>query len=350
MEIPVIHLAAVSGDRSQTDVIDDNDRAVAEQLLKAFTTIGFATLLDHGVVTESVFPASQSFFALPLETKLKYKFQGYKSNRGYNPIGLETHDKSGVPDMKETFDIGPENQDRDEFVNRWPDELVDETFREPLMAYFASMDALHLRILKLLGIALKLEDPNYLVDRCNQQHENLRLLHYPSIAITDDVEASSGDQTKLIHHREPIIRGNLHTDFGTITLLCQDSVGGLRVQRLDGSWTMVPPVTNGIVVNVGDMLQRWTNDLLRATPHQVIEVLPSDHDQSNDAAISSKTGRVIPDRFSIAFFCNANKDTTIDCLPEFVSPARPARYATINAHDYLLMRLAQTISIGATSL
>jgi isopenicillin N synthase-like dioxygenase len=324
---------------------------MAEKLLEAFTTIGFATLINHGIdnaVIDQAFNASKAFFVLPMETKLQYKFQGYESNRGYIPFGLETHDKkrntnSKTPDLKETFDIGTEEKD-DVYANRWPAELDDELFRKPLMKYFSCMDGLHLRLLRLLGIALKLEDPSYFVDRCNQQHQNLRLLHYPSLNVNEHL-TQQHEPNANVGHREPIIRGDVHTDFGTITLLCQDAVGGLRVQRLDGSWTMVPPVPHSVVVNVGDMLQRWTNDILRANPHQVIEVVPSVAD--NDSTSTPTDENIVPERWSIAFFCNANKTIMLECLPECVTADFPAQYAPMNAHDYLTMRLSKTISTSA---
>jgi isopenicillin N synthase-like dioxygenase len=136
----------------------------------------------------------------------------------------------------------------------------------------------------------------------------LRLLHYPNVAAREACAASA-----------VVVRGALHTDYGTLTLLTQDQTGGLRVQRRDGTWTFLRPIPGGIVVNVGDMLQRWTNDVLRATPHQVVE--HPDHARDD-----------IPERFSVAFFCNANKDVLLEPL-EFLSD-QPPKYPPINALEY----------------
>jgi isopenicillin N synthase-like dioxygenase len=190
--------------------------------------------------------------------------------------------------------------------------------------YFDSFDGLYLKIMKLLAMSMNLEDSNYLVERCNKRHENLRLLHYPSIPIPPQ------DNTD-----EPIVRGAVHTDFGTLTLLTQDAVGGLRARKLDGDWVHVTPVENSIVVNVGDMLQRWSNDTLRANPHQVVE-------------ISDDKSTMIPERFSIAFFCNANKEVMLDCLQQCRAEAKP-KYSPIKAHDYLIRRLSETISKEASA-
>ena len=292
---------------------------IVADLWTAFTTIGFATLVHHGVsstLIDQAFQASQSFFALPGNVKQQYAFQSHTSNRGYIGQGMEKHDTTGclvpVPDAKETFDIGKD--DEPGFTNPWPQELDPSSFRDVLRQYFQTMDQLHLNLMRYIALALKLPDPDRLVTQCNGQHCNLRLLHYPALT-------------------EPCVRGHVHSDFGTLTLLVQDAVGGLQVQRVDGSWMSVTPRPYAIVVNVGDMLMRWTNDTVRATPHQVIPT----------PQIDSSERMNIPERYSIAFFCNANKDTELVCLRSCCSPQRPARYPPINAHDYLTKRLTDTI-------
>jgi isopenicillin N synthase-like dioxygenase len=121
---------------------------------------------------------------------------------------------------------------------------------------------------------------------------------------------------------------------GTITLLAQEEISGLRAQRIDGEWISIPPIAGGIAVNIGEMLMRWSNDVLRATPHQVLD------DVGSDSA-------TVPERHSIAFFCNANKDTVLDCLPGCCGDEQPAKYEPVNAHEYITGRLAGTISPAA---
>lgn len=303
--------------KGEIPVIDMESDSAGDELLKALSSIGFATLTNHGIpqsVIDRAFASSKAFFSLSLEQKLKLGYEGHASNRGYIPMGCEAFTDS--PDKKETFDIG--NDDEEGFKNKWPTDELTEPFQETMLTYFEQFDALHLHIMKLLAIALKIPEENYFVDRCNERHENLRLLHYPAVATKNE---------GLVQ------RGAVHTDFGTITLLTQDSIGGLRAQRLDGTWVTVPPVPGSIVVNVGDMLQRWSNDLLRATPHQVVELLNSCQD-----------AEFVPERYSIAFFCNANKHVLLECLEQCVSADKPARYLAVNAHNYLTMRLSQTIS------
>lgn len=298
----------------------DEEAITIDELVQAFEKIGFATLVDHGVDSDLIdraFAASRNFFSLPLDEKMNYGFQGHESNRGFIAPGSETHDleKDCPPDPKETFDIGKE--DEPDFQNFWPKELAETGFRKDLLEYFETMDKLYLRLMRMVAIGLQLPDPDFFVKQCNQQHENLRLLHYHSLPP---------------EHPNKMIRGNVHTDFGALTLLVQDEVGGLRVQNRDGEWINVEPVPHSIIVNVGDMLMRWSNDRLKATLHQV--VTPSrfgPHDR-------------IPGRFSIAFFCNANKDTTIECLETCQSENNPAKYPPVNAHAYLTQRLADTIA------
>ncbi|CAB9509991.1 oxoglutarate-Fe(II) type oxidoreductase [Seminavis robusta] len=310
----------------QIDMSKDEESVVAE-LYAALTTTGFATLTGHGIskeLREKAFAASKAFFLLPTEEKLKCAYQGHRSNRGYIGIGKETHETSASSDYKETFDINVDESSG--FSQPWPSSTGSgplETFQQNLIAYFDAMDKLHLTVMRLISIGLGLP-PNYLCDRCNERHENLRLLHYPHMPVSNSPS------------KEPRSRGAIHSDFGTITLLNQDGVGGLRVQCRNDTWVFVEPVDDAVVVNVGDMLQRWTNGILKATLHQVVEV-------------PSKNGETyIPERYSIAFFCNANKDTLLECLPPCVSEDRPAQYEPVNAHDYLTMRLSATIDASSS--
>lgn len=311
----------------QIDMSLDDD-TVAAELHAALTTTGFAILLNHGLdksLRKNTFAASKAFFLMSTEEKMKSGYQGHKSNRGYIACGKEKHDDSNAADFKETYDINPDGDAASGYSQPWPPDKNSgplSAFQTTMVEYFDQMNRLHLSILRLVAIGLKMP-PRFLVDRCNERHSNLRLLHYPEIPTMERPKEKSDI-------RQPVVRGNVHTDFGTITLLTQDNVGGLRVKCLDGSWVFVPPVSNSLVVNVGDMLQRWTNDVLKANPHQVVDVTESDDG-------------VIPERFSVAFFCNANKETMLECLPQCVSEARPARYEPVKAFDYITMRLSQTV-------
>jgi isopenicillin N synthase-like dioxygenase len=255
------------------DLSNGDESVVVEQLMDAFTTIGFCTLIRHGIpqnLIDDAFRASNAFFnTLSTETKLKYRYRDQSSNRGYIPFGSESHlshtkaEQSSNSDRKETFDIGWEEEPG--YANLWPsstgndedDELSscdESTFRQPLLRYFDAMDGLQLKLMRWIGMGLKLSDPNYLVDRCNGRHENLRLLHYPAFTVTTTTTTTrDGDDDNSDISGSNMMRGNPHTDFGTVTLLVQDQVGGLKVQRRDGAWLFVEPVENSIIVNVGDV-------------------------------------------------------------------------------------------------
>lgn len=348
--IPVVDLSRT---REETKIVSE--------LLEAFTTTGFCTLVHHGIPKDlfpKAFRASRNFFELSIEAKLKCKYKTPLSNRGYIPYGAERHDKdregntlvattatndvsTTAPDQKETMDIGYDDDDDDVVKNEWPQELPPRDFRYVLETYFEEMDALYLRLIKYIGRGLGLpDDGDYLVRKCNGKHENLRLLHYPSMARTIGDGAEGGTT-----------RGNAHTDFGTLTLLVQDTVGGLKVKRKDGTWIDVKPVEDSIIVNVGDMLMRWSNDRLKATLHKVespevttnATTTSAISDTIEASSTTTTTKAIVPERYSIAFFCNANKNVEIECLETCRSPTEPARYPPINAHEYLTQRLAATI-------
>jgi isopenicillin N synthase-like dioxygenase len=245
-------LETASTDDSFIPIIDlsRDEAVVAKELVDAFRTIGFCILVGHGVdlnVVKKGFASSKAFFELSSEIKEEYKYEGHLSNRGFIPMGKESlgrESKSSPPamqpDRKETFEIGKEGEA--EYANRWPIELAEQGFKQDMLTYFNTFDQLYCRLMKYLGVGLGLDDKDFFEERCNEQHCNLRLLHYPEVKKDGSTPSD-----------EPVIRGARHTDFGTLTLLSQDQTGGLRVERRDGTWTFVPPVLGGIVVNVGDV-------------------------------------------------------------------------------------------------
>jgi len=312
---------------------------VSKEIFDAFCTIGFIIIKNHGIkgddeqgkggVTERAFQASRAFFQLDKETKERLKYQSAQANRGYIAMGQEKLD-GDLPDIKETFDIGYD-QDK-EYQNRWPiGTQIHDEFKTSTLEYFDEYDKLHLNILRALARGMGFDNDDYFTPRCNANHQNLRLLHYPEC-----------DREDIITHGQK--RGGIHTDYGTITLVAQNGVGGLVAQKINGDWVRVPPIPGGIAVNVGDMLQRWSNDILRATPHQILDDDDDDDDDDDKSRPKTKSERV-PERYSIAFFCNANKDTSLECLPVCHSTERPPRYPPMNAYDYITMRLAATIPV-----
>mmetsp|Transcript_3735 Transcript_3735/g.8066 ORF Transcript_3735/g.8066 Transcript_3735/m.8066 type:complete len:340 (+) Transcript_3735:101-1120(+) len=323
--------------------LSESNQNAAAELVKAFEEIGFATLVDHGVdrgSMQAAFDASGQFFQLPIETKMESRYQSHDSNRGYIPFQAEKFQTN--PDHKETFDIGWDKDHRGQeappFTTPWPKEKEGPDVKQRLLAYFEACDDLNLRVMRLLAEGMKLEDPDFFVNRCNERHCNLRLLYYPQLL--------EKDYSRFVNPKEDVlVRGGRHTDYGTITLLAQDDVGGLRVQRRGSTeWFPVPPVPNSFVVNVGDMLERWTNGRLMATPHQVVHYFDNNpHRNEGDNGASSENSTTIKERYSIAFFCNANKDVVLD-TSDFVAPGETPRFEPVKAIDYITQRLTATIS------
>ncbi|NEQ28834.1 MAG: isopenicillin N synthase family oxygenase, partial [Microcoleus sp. SIO2G3] len=193
-----------------------------------------------------------------------------------------------------------------ELPNRWPDQPPQ--FRSIALEFFAACAQTADAVLTAMAIALQLPPNFFTVRHCDRAH-TLRLLHYPPHS---DTGAAA------------------HTDYGSITLLFQDDMAGLEVQTVAGEWLAVPPVSNSVLVNLGDLIQRWTNDEYRSTLHRVRLVAGAD-------------------RYSIAYFCNPNSEVEIACLPlsdpkGLPKRTRPARYAPISASAYLLSRLQETYS------
>ena len=330
-DIPIIDLSPWTQGDSDDPNLEAAKTRVSKEIFDAFCSIGFIVVINHGIpgdqpdgtggLTERAFAASQSFFELDKEAKLKFRYLSPESNRGYIAMGQEKLD-GDLSDIKETFDIGFEGEKA--FQNRWPEGTeIHDHFKETMLTYFREYDKLHLIILRALARGMGFDCDDYFTPLCNANHQNLRLLHYPEC----DREAIANGQK----------RGGIHTDYGTITLVAQNGVSGLVAQKINGDWCSVPPIPGGIAVNVGEMLQRWSNDILRATPHQILD----DDPLNKDAAKSDR----VPERYSIAFFCNANKDTSLECLSVCQSADRPPRYEPINAFDYITKRLTDTIPV-----
>lgn len=289
--------------------------AVSKQIFEAFKDIGFVSIVNHGIkpqVVQSAFAASKAFFNLSQSEKEKVAWTDAKANRGYLGVGKEALSE-GKRDLKETFECGHEADP--DYRNLWPEESVLPNFRKTLLTFFYQADKVHLQVLRSIALGMNLPSPqygtgNYFTPLCNGNHQNLRLLHYPACKRSD---ASN--------------RAGEHTDYGSITMVFQEKWGGLEVQSRDDKWHHVDPVEGAIVVNIADCLQRWSNDVLRSTRHRV----------TIDPRIK---GDDLPARHSIAMFCNPNKETLVEALPGTGAP----HYKPINAYDYLIGRLVNTIT------
>ncbi len=271
---------------------------------------GFFLLNHHSVPIDlrmRVFEMANAFFSLPESEKSKISILNTPHYRGWGKEGDESLDEtSPLVDRKETFNIGydlPEDDPRviagEPFrgVNQWPDI---PGFRDTLLAYYDAALALGKDIHRAFALDLGLPDDHF-ADAFDEPLAALRMLHYPP---------GTGAKNE--------IGAGAHTDYGAITLLMTDGEPGLQVRPRGGDWVDVPHVDDAYVVNIGDCLMRWTNDIYVSTPHRV---LPPKRQ-----------------RRSVAMFVEANPDQIIRALPGTGTP----KYAPIRAADYLMSRLDAT--------
>jgi isopenicillin N synthase-like dioxygenase len=293
------------------DLTGFNDGAfdrISAEIAAACRSVGFFYVVNHGVppdLMQRAFVESAEFFAQPVVKKAALAIEEVGGNRGYSGLLHEALDPKAGADFKEAFNIGldlapddPEILSGAPFrtLNVWPDQ---QSFRATFLAYFGACSALanglHCAFAKDLQLPL-----DFFKDKLDRPMATLRLLHYP---------AGSGE-----------IGAGEHTDYGNITLLATDEVGGLEVRTRAGDWIVAPPISGAFVVNIGDCLMRWTNDVYVSTPHRVV----------------NRSGR---ERYSIAFFFDPNPEALVAAIPSCVAPGEAPRYEPILAADYLKMRL-----------
>ena len=226
-----------------------------------------------------------------------------------------------VPDCKESFDIG--NEDDAVLTNIWPPEDAILGFRGFFAAFFETCHDVEERLLRMIAVGMGIDEDYFLAYHRDKQNQ-IRLLHYPSV---EDARLEKGEIDCI----------GAHSDFGTITLLFQDEVGGLEVEDLHvkGQFNPAPYIPGTIVVNIGDFLMRWSNDELRSTLHHVRTPAMEEVDPNTKV-------RMTKERFSIPYFIAADRDKVIDCVPGCYGEGKPRKYKPINCADYLDMRLNAT--------
>jgi isopenicillin N synthase-like dioxygenase len=321
--VPVIDLSRlVEGTAS-------GKQEVAKEIRRACCDIGFFIIRNHGVSSQTssrAWNAIERFFDLPEEKKVRYQTDDEaKYPYGYSPVGgevlskgkeLEKSDepaakkaKTAVGDLKEMMCLGPENPASGALPRRMPDEPLD--FTEAVGDYYNAMEVLASRLLGCFAVALDLPE-DFFDSKMDRHLSAIRAINYPSLA---GVEVPPG-----------AVRASAHTDYGTITIL-KSGGPGLQVSkdRDEPVWHNVPYIEDAFVVNLGDLMRRWTNDKWCSTLHRVVNP-PMDQ--------AEKWGR----RQSLAFFHNLNADAQVEVISSCVSAESPQLYEPINAKEFLMLK------------
>ena len=309
MAIPVVNLADFSSGDPELK------RSFVNQLGKAYEDVGFVAVKNHGIpddLISDLYKYVQQFFSLPLDAKKKYEVPGLAGQRGYTSFGKEHAKGSEAPDLKEFFQYGQIVEDNDPVRSEYPDNVkVNEvdafntTFEKAYRAFERSGKALLQAIAIYLGL-----DENYFDEHIHNGNSILRAIHYPPI--TQEPKSA--------------IRAEQHEDINLITLLVGASADGLQILTKQNEWVGVTSLPEQIVVNVGDMLQRLTNNRLKSTTHRVV----------NPPREKWHTSR-----FSIPFFLHPKSEMSLAALDSCVDATHPKAYPDATAGEYLDERLRE---------
>jgi isopenicillin N synthase-like dioxygenase len=311
----------------------DGDAAARDRLVSrvrdACEGIGFFTVTGHGVepeIIDDLRDAARAFFARPAAEKAKVRHANPALPRGYRAIGDEglAYGAGGAtpPDLKEVFHMGPPDFPAEPYflsgaaaphfiANVYPDKPAN--FRAAATAYYRRLEALGRDIEELFARALGLP-ADFFRPYTDRQIGALRIIRYPP----PEADPLPGQ-----------LRAGAHTDYGTFTLLLSENrPGGLEVRTRSGDWTAVSTPADAFVVNIGDLMMRWTNDRFVSNPHRV--AVPPD-----DAGDTS-------DRLSVVFFHHPNYDAGIACIPTCTDATHPPKYLPVLSGPYRLEKYAST--------
>lgn len=308
----------------------EQQAAIAKHVDSICRNTGFLIISNHGVderLVDLAWLSARAFFELPLKKKLESKPVDAACPRGYFPLAAEALAKSlGVetpPDIKESFGIGPLRTPPCKIAsadlefhygeNHWPRSPSD--FRDSMTDYFIAMTALGDQVLRLFAAALTLPQ-DYFEQFHTHPMSALRCISYPlDTRPTLPKQKAAGE----------------HSDYGSISILKSDpDVAGLEIRMPSGQWSKAPLVRNAFIVNIGDMMARWTNDRWISTVHRV----------KTPGAVDGPSRR----RQSLAFFHNTNFDAEIQCIPTCVGPRQEPRYSPVRAGRYLQERFSSAIN------
>jgi isopenicillin N synthase-like dioxygenase len=316
MAVVCVHNVSMSESVPTLDFAEVDTHAFARAIGTAYERYGFVVIRGHAIpagLTTDFLECYRAFFALPEAIKRRYHLQGGGGARGYTPFGIETAKGAAHHDLKEFWHVGRELPPGHRFArcmpaNLWVDELPG--FRSLSLGMFAAFDAMGRALLRAIARSLELA-ADWFEPTVNEGNSVLRVIHYPPMPPTPTES----------------VRAGAHEDINVITLLMGAEEPGLQVLTRQGRWLAIDPEPGSLVVNVGDMLQRLTNDVLRSTTHRVVN--PARERESFA-------------RFSMPYFLHFNPDFLIETLPGCVTPERPNAYPVpIKADDYLQQRLRE---------
>jgi isopenicillin N synthase-like dioxygenase len=319
VDVPVVDLAgAHAGSAAER-------RRIARAIDEACQEIGFFAIVGHGVpdrLVDDLRRRAHEFFELPLAEKLAARHPVEGMNRGYHAAGRETlaaaNDTAAPPDLKEYFHIGPVDVGDDPYYtsplgrrhfepNVWPPAAAG--FEQAVTLYYRTMSGLVTVLMRLAALALDVDEA-FFDGKVDRSIGTMRLNYYPAPAVTP----SPGQ-----------LRASAHTDYGGFTILSGEDVpGGLQVRTRAGQWIDVATSPTTFVVNIGDLLMRWTNDRWLSNLHRVV-----------NPPLGGGPARA---RLSIAFFNHPNYDVRIECLPS----QGPARHPPVLSGEYRDTKYAKT--------
>jgi isopenicillin N synthase-like dioxygenase len=297
--LPIIDIGAFSQGAQQR-------AATTQAVTDALTQCGFMYITRHdidAVLIERAFAAMRWFFGQPHEFKVRFAYSDIDANFGYQRIETERLDPGSMPDLKESFTMRNALERADETA-RWPE----GEFREVARALYAAGLGAAYRVMEVLAAGLELP-ADFFARRHRGENVTLRFLHYPA---------------GLLPRSNAQLGAGAHTDYGSITLLFQDEVGGLELLGADGTWQQAPPVQGAAVINAGDLMERWTNGRFRSTFHRVRPISGT------------------RDRYSIALFVDPDAAVEVECFDSCISADRPARYPRITAGEHIRRKIAAT--------
>jgi isopenicillin N synthase-like dioxygenase len=281
----------------------------------AFEDIGFVAVHNHGIsesLIHDLYTQVEHFFELPKAVKRRYEFEELKGQRGYISFGKEHAKNSNTGDLKEFWHFGQElNQEVNHRSFNYPANITCQevpSFNSAGMLAYRALEDLGRKLLKAIALYLDL-DENYFEQFVVNGNSILRPIHYPPI----------------ISEPKSAVRAGEHEDINLITLLIGASADGLQVKNKQGNWISVTALPEHIVVNVGDMLQRLTNNKLKSTTHRVVN--PPKEKWSSS-------------RYSIPFFLHPVSNMPLNCLPDCIQKSEK-QYEDISAGAFLMQRLKE---------